>query len=59
MVSGRDNSLSGVNFDRPNVTGSPQLPADRSRAELIDRYFRTEVFTLTYRGNTAMPGGAS
>ena len=31
VVSGRDNSLSGVNFDRPDVNGSPQLPTDRSR----------------------------
>ena len=28
VVSGRDNSLSGVNFDRPDVNGSQQLPTD-------------------------------
>ena len=56
VVSGRDNSLSGVNFDRPDVNGSPQLPTDRSRGELIDRYFRTEVFSANLPGRYGNAG---
>ena len=56
VVSGRDNSLSGVNFDRPNVNGSPQLPTDRPRAQLIDRYFRTEVFSPNLPGQYGNAG---
>jgi hypothetical protein len=44
LLTGRDNSLSGVNNDRPNVVGDWHLPNDRSRAERISRYFDTNAF---------------
>jgi TonB dependent receptor len=56
VVSGRDNSLSGVNFDRPNVSGSPQLPGNRPRAERIERYFRTDVFSPNLPGQYGNSG---
>ncbi|MEX2262666.1 MAG: carboxypeptidase regulatory-like domain-containing protein [Bryobacteraceae bacterium] len=44
LASGRDNSLSGVQNDRPNVVGDWRLPDGRSRAERITRYFETSAF---------------
>jgi hypothetical protein len=44
LLTGRDNSLSGVNNDRPNVVGDWHLPAGRSRAEQIANYFNTAAF---------------
>jgi hypothetical protein len=56
VLSGRDNSLSGVNFDRPNVNGNPGLPTNRSRAELINRYFDTTVFSANLPGTFGNAG---
>jgi hypothetical protein len=58
VVSGRDNSLSGVGFDRPNVTGSPELPSGRSRDERMARYFDTSVFTANLPGQFGNAGRA-
>jgi hypothetical protein len=44
VVSGRDNSQSGVGQDRADLIGDPYLPADRPRHELIERYFNTTAF---------------
>lgn len=44
VVSGRDNSLTALNGDRPNLVGNPRLDTGRSRAELIQRYFAPEAF---------------
>jgi hypothetical protein len=44
VVSGRDNSLSGVGNDRPNVVGDWQLGDGRSRDERLARYFNTAAF---------------
>src|SRR6266478_5122709 len=44
LISGRDNSGNGINLDRPDLIGSPYLPTDRSRAELIARYFDHNAF---------------
>jgi len=56
VVTGRDVSLTGVNFDRPNVSGDPTLRGDRSRAELINRYFKTEVFSSNLPGQFGNAG---
>jgi len=56
IVSGRDNSLTGVNFDRPNVSGSPQLPSDRPRSQLLARFFNTAVFTANAPGQFGNAG---
>jgi len=44
VVSGRDNSLSGVGNDRPDVIGDWRLPDGRSRDERIARYFNPAAF---------------
>jgi hypothetical protein len=43
LLSGRDNSLSGIANDRPDVVGDWRLPG-RNRAETIARYFNTAAF---------------
>ena len=44
VVTGRDNSLSGVNNDRPDVAGDWRLADGRSRNERLGRYFNTGAF---------------
>ena len=46
---------------RPNLVGSWSLPGDRSRADLISRYFNTSVFAFAgdgVMGNAARNVGA-
>jgi len=54
VMAGRDNSLTAVGYDRPDLVGDTEL-ADRPRTETILRYFNTDAFranaTGTY-GNT-------
>jgi hypothetical protein len=56
VVSGRDNSLQGVNRDRPDVSGDPRLPADRPKAERLVRYFDTGKFTHNPEGRFGSAG---
>ena len=56
VLTGRDNSLTGVNFDRPNVSGSPALAADRSRAEEVAQFFNTAVFAANATGQFGNAG---
>ncbi|MBI4874342.1 MAG: TonB-dependent receptor [Acidobacteria bacterium] len=56
VSSGRDNSGSGINSDRADVTGDPKLPANRSHAELIDRYFNTAAFVQNPAGTFGNSG---
>jgi hypothetical protein len=56
VMSGRDNSLTGVNFDRPNVTASPQLPSDRPRSQLLAQFFNTAAFTANAPGQFGNAG---
>jgi hypothetical protein len=44
IFTGRDNSLSGVGRDRPDVVGDWRLPEGRSRDEQLARYFDTAAF---------------
>ncbi len=44
VVTGRDNSLSGVNNDRPDVVGDWRLADGRSRNDRVGRYFNTAAF---------------
>jgi hypothetical protein len=45
VVSGRDNSLTGINRDRADfLGGSAELGSDRPRAEMVARYFDTSRF---------------
>lgn len=44
VISGRDNSLSGVGNDRPDVVGAWRLADGRPRDQRIARYFDTAAF---------------
>ncbi|MFN7937698.1 MAG: carboxypeptidase regulatory-like domain-containing protein [Bryobacteraceae bacterium] len=44
VVTGRDNSLSGVGNDRPNVVGDWRLDSGRSKDERLARWFNTAAF---------------
>lgn len=52
IVSGQDNSRSGVNLDRADfVPGvNPNLPSGRSRVQKIDEFFNTSAFTVNALG---------
>jgi hypothetical protein len=56
VTSGRDNSLRGVNLDRPNLLGDPRLSLDRSRAEILRAYFNTSMFTQNPPGEFGNAG---
>jgi hypothetical protein len=45
LVTGLDNSRTGVGTDRPNLVGDWQLPGGRSKGEKLDQYFNTTAFT--------------
>ena len=51
VLAGRDNSLTAVGNDRPDVLGDPTLPSDRSRADTISRYFDTSMFRANAQGS--------
>jgi hypothetical protein len=44
VISGRDNSGNGINLDRPDLAGNPYLSGDRSKADLIARWFDPNAF---------------
>jgi hypothetical protein len=44
VVSGRDNSATGINLDRPDLAGHPYLPGGRSKAERIAKWFDPAAF---------------
>lgn len=50
LTSGRDNSFSGMGLDRADLTGNPALPSDRTKDELIARYFDTSKVTVNAIG---------
>jgi outer membrane receptor protein involved in Fe transport len=56
VVSGRDNSQSGVNRDRADLAGDPQLDTGRPRGELITRYFNTDAFRVNAPGTFGNSG---
>lgn len=56
VVSGKDNSKSGVNNDRADLVGDPELDAGRSRHELIQKYFSTDAFAPNPAGTFGTSG---
>ncbi|MBM3734273.1 MAG: carboxypeptidase regulatory-like domain-containing protein [Acidobacteria bacterium] len=62
VVSGRDNTGTGVNQDRPDLVGNPFLPTSRPRGEQIARYYDPAAFrqnaagTLGNAGRNLIPG---
>jgi hypothetical protein len=55
ILSGQDNSLSGVGFDRANLVGSTDL-THSSRADLIREYFNTAAFQANTIGTFGNAG---
>jgi hypothetical protein len=43
LVSGRDNSFSGMGLDRADLTGNPALDTGRPKDQLIRQYFNTAM----------------
>lgn len=56
VVSGRDNSGTGINADRPDLVGNPYLDAGRPRRELIQRYFNPAAFAQNAAGTFGNAG---
>ena len=56
VVSGRDNSGTGINSDRPDLVGNPFLPGDRPRGEQIARYFDAAAFRQNPAGTFGTAG---
>ena len=44
VETGTDNSLTGVNEDRPNLVGNPHLSTSRPRGQQLQEYFNTAAF---------------
>ncbi len=56
VLTGRDNSLSGVGRDRPNVIRDPKLDTGRSKDELFAKYFDTAAFVANATGTFGNTG---
>ncbi len=56
IVSGRDNSGTAINNDRPNVVGDWRLPDGRSKADQIQQYFNTAAFAQNPAGTFGNAG---
>jgi len=56
IVSGRDNSQSGVNRDRADLVGDAELEAGRPRGQLVARYFNTDAFRVNATGTFGNSG---
>jgi len=56
VISGRDNSFSGVNADRADLIGNPFLDPGRPRGELVQRYFNIDAFTFNEIGTFGTAG---
>jgi hypothetical protein len=56
VVSGRDNSQSGVNRDRADLIGNPEVESGRARGTLVARYFNTDAFRVNAPGSFGTSG---
>lgn len=56
VISGRDNSGTGINLDRPDLIGNPFLDTSRPRGELINRYFDPSAFRQNGAGTFGNAG---
>jgi hypothetical protein len=56
VVSGRDNSGTGINNDRPDLAGVPYLDTGRPRSELIQQWFNTAAFRQNPAGTFGTAG---
>jgi hypothetical protein len=55
VISGRDFSLTGVGFDRPNLVGDPTR-SHSSTADFIQQYFNTAAFIANQPGHYGSAG---
>jgi outer membrane receptor protein involved in Fe transport len=56
VISGRDNSFTGVNQDRADLIGNPYLDAGRPNGQLVDRYFNIDAFAFNAIGTYGTAG---
>ncbi|MDZ4798969.1 MAG: TonB-dependent receptor [Bryobacteraceae bacterium] len=56
VTSGRDNSGTALNQDRPNVVGDWRLSEDRSKAEKISQFFNSAAFAQNPAGTFGNAG---
>src|SRR5262249_35042470 len=55
VVSNRDNSLTGVGFDRPDLVGNPSRSCS-SREDMIQQFFNTAAFPANLPGKYGTAG---
>jgi hypothetical protein len=53
VTSGRDNNFDGINNDRADLVGNPNLDPNRSRSEVSNMWFNTAAFAQNAAG---LPG---
>jgi hypothetical protein len=56
VVTGRDNSLTGVNSDRPDLLRNPVLSSGRSKQQVIGQWFDTTAFAANGPGDFGTVG---
>ena len=56
ITSGRDNSATAINADRPNVVGDWRLPDGRSKNDMINQYFNVSAFAQNAAGTFGNAG---
>lgn len=56
ITSGKDNSQSGTNQDRADLTGNPFLSSSRSRDEVLAKYFNPAAFAQNPAGTFGTSG---
>jgi hypothetical protein len=56
ITAGTDRNLDGNNNDRANLSGNPVLDSNRSRNDLINKFFETTVFSQPANGATGTAG---
>jgi hypothetical protein len=56
VTSGQDTNTDGNTNDRANIIGDPNLPTDRSRNDLIQKYFNTGAFSVPPLGSPGNVG---
>lgn len=56
ILTGRDVSLTGIGYDRPDLLGDPKLPRDRSKDAKLIRWFDTTAFRENQAGRFGNAG---